>query len=144
MNISELRDFLIKNVPNFEEPEILHKEGICYHYTPHCDKIQKFGRFKGARIDENLDQTQRIKYLVEATENEGVVFAYEKLKDAQEEGFGLKIIRIRYKKAIRSLHKAEDDFGNSSREIENENEKSVTPKTLLILTSDILAFEFVR
>jgi hypothetical protein len=95
-----------------------------------------------------LDQTQNINYLGEAIETEGVVFAYENLKDAREEGFGLDIIKIRYKTAIKVLHKAEDELGDftveEARKHGIEMPKKETPKTLLILTSDILSFEHVE
>jgi hypothetical protein len=89
-----------------------------------------------------------ISYLSEATELEGVVFAYEDLNDAREEGFGLDIIRIRYREAIKALHKAEDALGDFTVEAANksgiEMTKGNTPYTILILTSDILTFEFVE
>ncbi|MDA9554919.1 hypothetical protein N9R54_01675 [Pelobium sp.] len=148
MNASELYSFLIKEVPNFENPEIILDEGECYHYTPHWQKIKEQNKFKGAKIDCNLDQTQMINYLGEATELEGVVFAYEDLNDAREEGFGLDIIKIRYRAAIKALHKAEDALGDFTVEAANklgiEMTKGNTRYTILILTSDILTFEFIE
>lgn len=148
MNTSDLYNFLIKEVPNFENPEIIFSEGECYHYTPHWQKIKKHNKFKGAKIDSNLDQTQKISYLGEATELEGVVFAYEDLIDACEEGFSLDIIKIRYRFAIKELHKAENDLSKFMVEAANREgikmTKVNTPYTILILTSDILTFEFVK
>lgn len=148
MEIVDLYAFLIENVPNFAEPEILNSEGECYHYTAHWNKIQQSNIFKGAKINKDLDQTQNINYLGEAIETEGVVFAYENLKDAREEGFGLDIIKLRYKTAIKALHKAEDELGDftveEARKHGIEMPKNETPKTLLILTSDILSFEHVE
>lgn len=148
MRIIDLYTFLIKNVPNFVDPEILNREGECYHYTAHWNKIQESKILKGAKINTDLDQTQKINYLGEATEMEGVVFAYESINDTREEGFGLDIIKIHYKNAIRALHKAEDELGDFSVEealkLGIEITKTETPKTLLILTSDILTFEYIE
>jgi len=148
MNIGDLKEFLINYVPNFEEPEILDNEGECYHYTPHWEKIKTINRFKDAKINSDLDQTQKLHYLAEATETIGVVFAYEYIEDAREEGFGFDIIKIRYRVAISALHKAEDFLSDYTRKLALEQridmEESITPKTLLILTSDILSFDWIE
>jgi hypothetical protein len=148
MDIIDLHAFLIKKIPNFSDPEILKSQGECYHYTPHWSKIQQSNIFKGAKINEDLDQTQKIHYLGEATEIEGVVFAYESLEDAREEGFGLDIIKISYKTAIKALHKAEDELGEltiqAALKLGIEMPKNETPRTLLILTTDIISFEHVE
>lgn len=147
MNISELLEYLTQKVPNFENPEILF-DGECYHYTPHWHKIKEQNKFKGAKINADLDQTQTSVISNEATESEGVVFAYEDINDSREEGFGLDIVKIRYKTAIKALHKGEKALGNLSideaKKLGGEMPENNTPLTLLILTSDISSFELVE
>lgn len=148
MNILELKDFILKNVPNFIEVENLESEGECFHYTNHWSKIQKSKKFKGAKIDSDLDQTQNIEHLGEAKEDEGVVFAYEKLQDARDEGFGLDIIKIKFRKALKAMHKAEFELGNLAKQ--EALKKGVdlgdinTPQTIMILATDIISFEYVE
>lgn len=146
MNISELLEHLIENVPNFENPEII-SEGECFHYTSHWEKIKELGKFKGAKIDADLDQTQTAVFSSEATESEGVVFAYSEINEAREEGNGLDIVKIRYKTAIKALHKGENALDCLFTDLANksgiEMSKINTPYTLLILTSDISSFELI-
>lgn len=148
MDILKLSQYLIENIPNFNNPEIIDTEGECYHYTAHWDKIKASNKFNGAKINKDLDRTQMISYLGEAKEEEGIVFGYEKIDDAREEGFGLDIIKICYKKAIKTLHKGEkklDDFMvNEALRNGIEMEKQNTPETILILVTDIISFEYVE
>lgn len=147
MTVHELLEYLIKNIPNFENPEII-SEGECYHYTPHWKKIEEQGKFKGAKINNDLDQTQSRGISIEAAELEGVVFTYEYINDAREEGNGLDIVKIRHKTAIKALHKGEYALDNlfieSAKKSGIEMPENNTPYTLLILTSDISSFELVQ
>lgn len=148
MDVKKLKEFLIKKVPNFSNPKIHLTEGECFHYTHHWDKINSLNKFKGAKINEDLDQTQNINFEAEASEDIGVVFAYENIKDAREEGFGLDIIKIKYKNAISCVHKAEDNLGKYTSEMARslgiDFGETNTPPTFLILTSDIISFEFIE
>lgn len=146
MEVAELLEFLVKNVPNFENPELVEQEGECYHYTENWKSIKMDGTFKGAPVNEDLDRTQNMNFdLVDS----GVVFGYDSIKDAQDEGLGFEIVKIRYRKAIRALHKAEDRLGEffANAAIETPMEgllySSGAPPTLLILTEDIIDFELV-
>lgn len=56
MEVEELLEYLINNVPNFKNAELLENEGECYHYTGNWEKIEAEGRFKGAPVNENLDR----------------------------------------------------------------------------------------
>lgn len=154
MKIEDFKDYLINNVPNFETPKII-EEGECYHYTIHWDKIKKENKFKGAEINNNLDRTQRIKTNETAQYDIGIVFGYEKFDEAIFEGNNADIIKIRYKKAISSLHKAEADSDAIINQAKAEGHKITqkfidmvknykTPKTILILTTDIISFEFIQ
>lgn len=144
MDTEKLYEFLIKHVSSFLNPMLI-EQGECYHYTAHWDKIEKQNKFKGAKIDKNLDRTQSIAYLGEATEENGVVFAYENLADAIEEGFDLDIVKIRYKRAIKALHRGENDLGEMMSQLALESgilmDENLTPPTILILASDIIDFE---
>lgn len=148
MTTIDFKEFIEKNVPNFIELEILEEKGECYHYSNHWNSIQKSGYFKGAKIDKNLDQTQKINHLGKAKDDKGVVFAYEHLKDARDEGFGLDIIKIKYKKALKSLHKAEFELGNLTKQMALENGIDLgeinTPHTIMILTTNIISFEYIE
>lgn len=148
MNIINLKDFIIENIPNFDTPEILVTEGECFHYSNHWDKIQTSNKFKGAKIDKELDQTQNIDYLGEAKEDVGVVFAYENLQDARDEGFGLDIIKIKYSTAIKAMHKAEFELGEATKKAALAQGIDMshvnTPHTILLLTTDIISFEYIE
>jgi len=146
MNVDELLNFLINNVPNFQTPEVILTEGIGYHYTESWDFIKDEG-FKGASINEDLDQTQNIgSPIVEG----GVVFAYDKLEDAKEEGFLGQIVKVKYKKGIRTLPLGEDSIGESfvraaiGTNMEGLIDSSGAPQTLLILINDIESYELVK
>jgi hypothetical protein len=56
MEIEELLEYLIINVPNFETPELIGEEGDCSHYTENWDLINKYRGFKGAPIDKIIIQ----------------------------------------------------------------------------------------
>ena len=149
MVIEELIDYLLSNVPNFQNPEII-ENGECYHYTPHWDIIQNDGRFKGAPIDANLDITQNVSGInTPATEENGVVFGYENIEHVKEEGPGLQIVKIKYKKAISASQNAEnsdDEMWESAlkeagSDIDPSIFKSERKNTILILAEDIIEFE---
>ena len=147
METEELLEFIVKNVPNFENPELIEQAGECYHYTENWKSIKMDGAFKGAPVNEDLDRTQNMNFeLVDS----GVVFGYDNIQDAQEEGLGCEIVKIRYRKAIRTLHKAEDSLGESfanaaiGTPMEGLIDSGGAPQTLLILTEDIIDFELVN
>lgn len=81
----------------------------------------------GAPIDKNLDKTQLSVISKPAAHDLGVVFAYEDLKAAKEEGFGCDIIELEFSKAVKARHKQEASLG--------------APQSLLILNTDITAFK---
>lgn len=154
MKIVDFKDYLVNNVPNFETPQII-EEGECYHYTIHWGKIKKENKFKGAEINNNLDRTQRIDINATAKYDIGIVFGYEKFNEAKFEGENADIIKIRYKKAISSLHKAEADSYaiinqakakgyKITKEFIDKVKNYKKPKTILILTTDIISFEIIQ
>jgi len=100
MKVKELAEFIKKKVPNFQNLEII-ENGVAYHYTKHWNEIKTMGRFLGAKIDEELDITQKLPS-VPAQHDPGVVFAYEDIKNAIEEGIGCEIIKLHYREAIKA------------------------------------------
>ncbi len=150
MEAEELLEFLIDNVPNFVEPELIDEEGECYHYTGNWELIQVDEAFKGAPINNDLDQTQQALVSPPATDENGVVFAYDNLSDAKDEGIGLDIVKITYRKAIRALHESEDSLDESfinatkGTSLEGFLDMNGAPPTLLILVADIIRFELVN
>jgi len=154
MKVVDFKDYLINNVPSFKTPQII-EEGECYHYTIHWEKIKKENKFKGAEININLDRTQRINPNGTAQYDIGIVFGYEEIEEAKFEGTNADIIKIRYKKAISSLHKEEANSEaitsqakargyEMTKEMINLIKNYRTPKTILILTTDIISFEFIQ
>jgi hypothetical protein len=137
MTTEELEVFIKENIPNFIDVSII-QNGIGYHYSIHTDKILSEKKFKGAKIDDNLDCTQQDISFLPATDPGGVVFAYEELSDAIEEGYAMpgdeltvKILKVSFSSAIKALH-------------EQEYNLTGAPHTLLILVDDILDFEIVH
>lgn len=145
MTTEELLYFLKQNVNGFTDSRIVRND-FCYHYTSHWDSINNIG-FLGAPIDENLDKTQNETYSPPAESNPGVVFAYENINDARDEGFGCDIIKIKYKSAISATHTQEEQLSNltndSLKKIGIEPDVSPHPKTILILNNEIIGFNKV-
>ncbi len=146
MEPEELLEYLTESVPNFLNPELIEHEGECFHYTENWRVIEAEGVFKGAPVNQELDQTQNVEFeLVD----DGVVFGYDNLEDAREEGYGCSIVKIRYRKAIRALHESENNLGDLfaeaavGTEMEGLLDTGGAPPTLLILAADILDFELV-
>ncbi len=145
MTTEELLTYLTNYVPNFLTPEVIEGPFECYHYTSNLKAIIQEG-FKGAPINEDLDQTQNVGSPVV---DGGVVFAYENLQDAKDEGYGCDILKILCKRAIKTLHSAEDNLGQmmsdalASQGMAFEPGENETPLTLLILTQDIISYELV-
>jgi hypothetical protein len=86
MHADELLEHVKKTVRTFENVELVGP-GRGFHYTPYADAIEKHGRFLGAPIDENLDQTQAGEFGAHsppATHDPGVVFAYNDIESAEE------------------------------------------------------------
>ena len=126
MKVTELKNFVLNNVHTFDHLKII-KNGVAYHYTSYYDKIEKAGRFLGAPIDKNLDQTQLTIPSKQATCTPGVVFAYLDKKDAEEEGFDCDIIEIEFCNALQATHVQEVTLG--------------APDTILIINTDIKKFK---
>ncbi len=145
MTTEELLHFVDHNVNVFTDKHIV-RDGYCYHYTSHWDSINKNG-FLGALIDENLDKTQNEIYSPPAKSNPGVVFAYENIKDAREEGGGCDVIKIKYRSAISATHSQEAHLSNlvndSLKKYGIEPDVTQHPKTILILNTEIIEFEKV-
>jgi hypothetical protein len=128
MNIHELLKFLTCYVPIFSNSRI-SENNKAYHYTNHFDKISEAGHLNGAPINKELDYTQKNIPSIPAKDSKGVVFAYQSIEDAKEEGFGCDILEIEYDKAIITTHKQEADLG--------------APETVLILCEDIIKYKKV-
>ena len=109
MNTQELSDYIRANIPTFQNIRIVG-EGTAFHYTNHYLAIVEYGGFKGHSIDNNLDRTQMTIPSVPASDLQGVVFAYENLEDAIEEGWECDIIEISYSEAIIATHSQEALF----------------------------------
>jgi hypothetical protein len=146
MDTNYLLKFIVEKVPTFENPTLLDSEGVAYHYTSHWDKIQAFGKFLGAKIDEDLDRTQLTPISPPAKDDPGIVFAYENEAEAREEADGLDVVKIRYRKAVKAFHSHENDYMDFTDNymIEKGYEgviKRGPYATLLIISTDILSFE---
>ncbi|MEI6347260.1 MAG: hypothetical protein WCP69_04850 [Bacteroidota bacterium] len=132
----ELLRYIKTHVPNFSNPKII-SSGVAYHYTMHSDLIQKDGRIKGRIIDENIDCSQNDFVSIPATENNGVVFAYESLVESKLEAFVLpedkqriKIIKNDYNSAVYANHQQEVDYTGA-------------PPTIIILAHEITNFQII-
>lgn len=126
MTAEQLREFIVANIEMFFDVKVLNA-GVAFHYTQHAATIESEGRFLGAPIDKDLDQTQRSLESKPAEHNPGVVFAYDDIQSAKEEGFDCEILRIEYDQAVSAFHMQEHAIGAGC--------------TLMILTSDIKEFE---
>lgn len=147
MDIYSLLQFIEGVVPTFQDIELIDQEGVAYHYTPHWNKIQESGRFLGADIGSNLDCTQSSIISAPALYDPGVVFAYEQVAEAREEGFDLDIIKITYRKALKAFH-TQENYLDSMTDIEigllypsSEFKERDKLATILMLNTDIVAFE---
>jgi len=96
----KLRDRLLqlKN-SGFKNPKIVGA-GEAFHYTPHGDKIRRTGRFFGIPVDRLLHATQKHPVSVPATDPNGVVYAYQRMAAALEEGLDFEIFKLKYRCAI--------------------------------------------
>lgn len=147
MNTEELLEYLKQEVKTFINLEII-EEGIAYHYTNHFSKIEKDKKFLGAEINKNLDKTQQELISKPATNDPGVVFAYENLEDAIEEGFDCDIIEIKYKKAISANHTQENELGNMVNsfltQLGDSDNFEEDLKTILIINTEIISFQIIE
>lgn len=132
MHARELLEFIQARIPTFTEVSLLGA-GRGFHYTPHAEAITRAGRFLGAPIDENLDQTQTEAVSRPATSDPGVVFAYENLSDAEDEAYigghegpDFEIFEVEYRSAVKATHDQEAFLE--------------APPTLLIMTTDVVGF----
>lgn len=122
MTASELLAHITTNVPVFENCTLLG-EGKAFHYTTHLDAINAYGGFKGAPIDNDLDQTQGRVPSDPATHDPGVVFAYLDETETRAEGKNCDILEISFRAAVQATHSQEVTLG--------------APDTILILNTDI-------
>jgi hypothetical protein len=134
MSISELLEFINSKVPTFQNSEIIGP-GEAFHYTMHSEAIQRDGIIKGRPIDKDIDCTQSSITSTPATDSGGVVFSYADLEEAKLEAYvmpedklNVKILKIKYKQAIRTTHIQEEFF-------------SEAPETIIIIASDIIYFK---
>jgi hypothetical protein len=126
MDNSELAEYIENNIPTFINIRVID-EGVAYHYTNHSEAILNSEGFKGHIIDNNLDQTQLTIISKPATDSEGVVFGYQKIEDAIEEGVDCDVFEIKFSKAVIASHSQEATLG--------------APDTVLILCNDIISFQ---
>jgi hypothetical protein len=128
MTTEELLEFIRLNVPTFTNLRIIG-HGVAYHYTDHYEAILQSGKLKGHPINENLDMTQNTIPSIPSIDEKGVLFAYLKLEDAKEEGFGCDILEVEFSSAILATHSQEATLG--------------APDTVIILCENILSFKKV-
>lgn len=108
-------------------------EGVAFHYTSHSDLISEHGAFLGRTINAaELDRTQAWDnpQSTPATDPYGVVFAYQTVDEAHEEGAifnGTRVFRVDYRRAVRATHEQEAALGAGD--------------TVLILAHDITGFD---
>lgn len=132
MTAAELLEFITSDIPTFIDTSLV-SGSRAYHYTPHADAIAAAGKFFGAPITGNLDQTQTTLHPEPADCDPGVVFCYEILDTAAEEAFvcdnggpTYEIFEIEFKCAVRALHRQEAARGATH--------------SLLVLTTDIISY----
>lgn len=135
MTANDIADYVRAHISTFQGVRHLG-EGVAYHYTIRSDEILRFGRFLGAPLSQDLDCTQNPDQANTTTADPGVVFAYESLTEAAEEGDCLiypypgsepKVFKIVYRRAVEATHIQEAELG--------------TPPTILISSMDIVSFE---
>lgn len=135
MNATLIATYLKQYVPIFQDIELLGL-GLAYHYTVHADAIEQCGKFLGAPLTTTLDQTQNPIEPNIAVCDPGVVFAYEDLEEAAEEGdcaamayLGAQpeIFEVQYSTAVRATHVQEARLGASP--------------TVLISSAEIISFK---
>jgi hypothetical protein len=134
MTTGELCTFVREQVPGFSEPTI-EMAGSGYHYTCHTKNILTAGVFLGVPITSNLISTQRSAVSTPARDSDGIVFAYPSLQKTAEMGLGQEIFRIDFRSGISAFHTHE-------RELERKH-GLIDSRTLLILASEIVRFEFL-
>ena len=132
MTAQDIAAYIRSYVPNFVDVEIL-SSGTAYHYTTHADQINADGRFLGAPLTPDLDRTQNNPRSPQATNDPGVVFAYENINDAVDEGFNQMIVEISYSAAVRATHEQEAALDYDAG----------APPTILISSNEIVSFRIV-
>lgn len=149
MTTEELLKYLNTNVPNFKNPEII-SSGVAYHYTSHADIIISTNQILGVPLNKDLDRTQQSLKSKPATNNPGVVFAYEDIEDAKEEGFGCSILKIEFNSAIKVMHGQESDLSSSTNDLmksmglDIDLDLNEHPHTLIILNTEIEKIELIN
>lgn len=134
MIATDIAKYIHENVPTFQNIEILG-QGVAYHYSRHPGDIIANG-FLGAPLTRDLDRTQNPNENHKASHKPGVVFGYESLDEAAEEGDCAKylfhgcepkIFRINFTAAVRAVHIQETLLE--------------APPTIMISTTEIESFE---
>ncbi len=136
MTAIQLKEFIEASVPKYKEVKILGP-GSAFHYSANVDAIDASAKFLGAPIDGNLDKTQLALRSSPATCDPGVVYAYLKVSDSVEEGFGCDIYEIRFHEAVSAIHSQEQSMAALNPDCVSAD----YPATILILTSDIIDFK---
>ena len=62
MTPQEVLEYIIENVPVFEEAEIIG-EGVAFHYTSHADKIEDAQGFLGVGLGPEIERTASHEHL---------------------------------------------------------------------------------
>ena len=133
--VIHLAIYLRQYVPTFQGIELVGP-GRAYHYTVHADKITQRGMFLGAALSTELDHTQSMTEPNIAACDPGVVFAYEALAEAAEEGDNAGILysgtvpevfELCYSAGVRATHIQELQLD--------------APPTILISSSEITSFK---
>jgi len=136
MTAGQLKEFIEARVPTYTDVQALGA-GSAFHYTANADAIDATGKFFGAPLDGNLDKTQITLHSPPATCDLGAVYAYLKLSDSVEEGFGCEIYEIRFHEAVSAIHSQEKALSAMNPDFVAAD----YPATILILTSDIIDFK---
>ncbi len=130
--LQELMDLIQSGKTSFVNPQEL-PAGKAFHYTQHKEAIENKG-FLGRKLGNDIGYTQDKLVSDPATEPDGLVYAYEDINDALDEGgagaTNTDIFEISYSKAIRAIHAKE------AQEYE-------APPTVLIMAPDITGFKFI-
>lgn len=135
MNANSIAQYLSTYVPTFQGIEVLGP-GVAYHYTINAKAIETDGKFLGAPLNPNLDQTQNPNQPNIATSNPGVVFAYEELEVAAEEGDCTRLIYSGVEPEIFEVH-----YAAAVRAAHVQEALLDAPPTILISSAEIIFFK---
>jgi len=135
MNTADLLEHVKSNIPAYLDPTLV-ESGTGYHYTSHSGAIQISEGFYGQPVDSFLSATQRHPGpSLPATDESGVVFLFEELATAVQEGKGQQIILVRYRSGVA----ATQQFDDASR-----RKYGVTQsREILVLAAEIDGFQLL-